>query len=87
MNEIPRPSGGSRFLFEPFQYGPKEFQAAHDKILQMKFDAVDVRLARMEGLMERMERRLWITVYGVVATILAQTVRALLTVTPLGVIG
>lgn len=86
MNDLARATGGSRFLFEPFQYGPREFQAAHEKILQMKFDAVDLRLARIEGLMERMERRLWITVYGVVATILAQAAKTLLTVTPTGVL-
>lgn len=84
MTDLKRATGGSRFLFEPFQYGPKEFQAAHDTILNMKFDAVDVRLGRMEFLMERMERRLWLTVYGVVATILAQAVKTLLTMTPTG---
>lgn len=84
MTELKRAAGGSRFLFEPFQYGPKEFQAAHDTILNMKFDAVDTRLGRIEWLMERMERRLWLTVYGVVATILAQAVKTLLTMTPTG---
>lgn len=87
------PAGGSRFLFEPFQYGggtqpvpfgAKEFQAAQEQILQMKFDAVEVRLVRIEALMERMERRLWLTVYGVVATILAQAIKTLLTMTPGG---
>ncbi len=84
VNDLKRTTGGSRFLFEPFQYGPKEFQAAHDTILQMKFDAVGDRLARMEALMERMERRLWLTVYGVVATILAQATKTLLTMAPSG---
>ncbi|WP_371743749.1 hypothetical protein [Mangrovicoccus sp. HB161399] len=84
MTELKRVPTGSRFLFEPFQYGPKEFQEAHDKILDMKFAAVDVRLERIEALMERMERRLWLTVYGVVAVILAQAVKTLLMMTPTG---
>ena len=84
MNERARVPGGSRFLFEPFQYGPKEYQEAQDKILEMRFSAVDNRIERMEALMERLERRLWLTVYGVVATILAQAVKTLLMMTPNG---
>lgn len=84
MSELKRAPGGSRFLFEPFQYGPEEFKAAQDKILEMKFDAVDVRLERIEVVMERMEKRLWLTVYGVVATILAQAVKTLITMSPTG---
>ncbi|MBE3639742.1 hypothetical protein ICN82_16185 [Mangrovicoccus sp. HB182678] len=76
--------GGSRFLYEPFRYGPKEFQEAQETILEMKFAAVDMRLERIEMLMERMERRLWLTVYGVVAVILTHAVRTLLMMTPTG---
>lgn len=84
MTDERRTGGGSRFLFEPFQYGPKDLKAAQDKILQMKFDAVEVRLARMEMLMERMERRLWLTVYGVAGAVLASVARAVVTITPSG---
>ncbi|WP_240722233.1 hypothetical protein [Poseidonocella sp. HB161398] len=84
MADLKRMPQGSRFLFEPFQYGPKEFQEAQEKILEMKFAAVDMRLERIEVLIERMERRLWLTVYGVTATILAQAAKTLLTMTPTG---
>ncbi|MGB0660651.1 MAG: GTA head formation protein, RCAP_rcc01685 family [Mangrovicoccus sp.] len=85
MNDASRPPGrGSRFLFEPFQYGPKDLIAAQDKILEMKFDAVDARLARLEALMERLERRVWLTIYGVAGTILAQAAKTILTMTPNG---
>jgi hypothetical protein len=77
-------AGGSRFLLEPFDYGPKDIAEAHDRILSLQFEAIDGRLSRMEDLMERLERRLWLTVYGVVATILAQAFKTILTIAPAG---
>jgi len=84
MTEMRRPRGGSRFLYEPFQYGPQTVREAQEKMLQMQFEGVDERLTRIEGLMERLERRLWLTVYGVAATILAQAVGSLVTISPNG---
>jgi len=46
----------------------------HENLLQ--------RLDRLEEMMERLERRLWLTVYGVVAVILAQAVQSFLVVAP-----
>jgi hypothetical protein len=71
-------------LYEPFEYGPAEVREAHDKLLQMQFEGIDGRLTRIEAVMERLERRLWLTVYGVVATILAQAVGSLVSVAPNG---
>ena len=84
MSEMRRPVGGSRFLYEPFDYGPAQMREAHEKLLQMQFEGIDGRLLRIEVLMERLERRLWLTIYGVVATILAQAVGDLLSITPNG---
>ena len=49
-------------------------QIHHDNLLS--------RLERIEAMMERLEKRLWFTVYGVVAVILAQAVQSFLVVTP-----
>ncbi len=49
--------------------------AVHRENMQMRFD-------RIEQMMERLERRLWLTVYGVVAVILAQAVQSFLVVAP-----
>ncbi len=84
MSEPGRRPGGSRFLFEPFEYGPQTVREAQEKVLQMQFEGIDLRLTRIETLMERLERRLWLTVYGVVGTILAQAAGSLLTITPGG---
>lgn len=79
----PRP-GGSRFLFEPFEYSPAQMREAQEQLLAMRFEALDVRLTRIETLMERLERRLWLTVYGVVAAVLAQVFKGFVTLAPLG---
>ena len=39
-------------------------------------------IARLEEGLDRLERRLWLTVYGVVAVILAQAVQSVLVVAP-----
>jgi len=84
MSTSQRHPSGSRFLFEPFDYGPAQDREAHEKLLQLQFEGIDGRLTRIEALMERLEKRLWLTVYGVVATILAQAVGSLIAVAPNG---
>lgn len=84
MSEMPRQRVGSRFLYEPFDHDPAQLREVQEKLLDLKFGGIDSRLGRIEQMMERLERRLWLTVYGVVATILAQAVRSLLTLAPNG---
>ncbi len=76
-----RPPGGSRFLYEPFDYGPAKVIEANEKILELKFASLDLRMNRLDVLMERLERRLWLVVYGVAATVLATGVKTLMTIT------
>lgn len=83
MTDLRRPGGGSRFLFEPFDSSAK-VQEAHDRILDLRFDSVDRRLNRIEQLMERLERRLWLAVYGVAGTILATVIKTLVIFSPNG---
>jgi len=77
-----RPTGGSRFLYEPLEYGPKEVREAQEKVLQMQFEGIDMRLTRIEALMERLERRLWLAVYGVVAAVLVQAFQPIMAALP-----
>ncbi len=59
------------------------FDAAHarievnERVHEERWVALEHRLCRMEAMLERLERRLWLTVYGVVAAILAQVVLSL----------
>ena len=57
---------------------------AHERVSAIHFENLVKRLDRIELMMERLERRLWLTVYGVVAVILAQAVQSFLVVGPAG---
>ena len=52
--------------------------------MALQFGQVDRRLERIEALIEGLERRLWMTVYGVVAVILTQAVQSILQFAPKG---
>ncbi len=55
---------------------------AHERVSKLQFEALNARLDRLELIMERLERRLWLTVYGVVGVILAQAFQGLLQAAP-----
>lgn len=64
--------------FETFECGPGLRLAAHERLSQVHHDNLVRRLDRLDETMERLERRLWLAVYGVVAVILAQAVQSFL---------
>jgi len=66
----------------PFACAPGLKLEAHERLSAMQMQALNDRLERYELLLERMERRLWLTVYGVVGVILAQGVQGLLGAAP-----
>ena len=55
---------------------------AQERLSELQFAQVKGTLARIEASMERLERRLWVAVYGAVALVLAQAVLSLLNVIP-----
>ena len=69
---------GDRYGFEAFDCAPALRLEAHERVANLQFDGLGKRLDRIEAVMERLEKRLWLTVYGVVAVILAQAVQPLL---------
>lgn len=69
-------------LFERFACAPGLKLEAHERLTAVHFDNISARLDRMEQLMERLEKRLWLTVYGVVAVILATAAQSILTAIP-----
>lgn len=68
--------------FEPFECGPGLQLAAHEKVNQVHRDMLNRRLDRLEEMMERLEKRLWLAVYGVAAVILAQAFQSFLVAVP-----
>ena len=73
---------GDRYGFEAFDCAPALRLEAHERVAKLQFDSLNKRLDRIEALIERLEKRLWLTVYGVVGVILAQAFQSFLVVTP-----
>ncbi|MFW5881396.1 MAG: GTA head formation protein, RCAP_rcc01685 family [Roseicyclus sp.] len=63
--------GGSRYLYAPFDVANARIEA-NERVLEEKWQALTFRLEGIEAALERLERRLWLAVYGVVAVILTE---------------
>ena len=74
---------GSKFVDRPGIWHEQKLEA-QERIMALQFGQVDRRLERIEALIEGLERRLWMTVYGVVAVILTQAVQSILEYAPKG---
>ena len=71
-----------RLEYEPFACAPALKLEAHERVSRLQVEALNARLDRLEALMERLEKRLWLSVYGVAGGILVQALLGLVTVTP-----
>jgi len=69
-------------LRETFECGPSLRIEAQERLVALQFSQLNTQLGKIEAMMERLERRLWLTVYGVVGVILAQAFESILTATP-----
>lgn len=67
---------------ETFECGPSLRLDAQERVSALQFAQINTQLGKIEAMMERLERRLWLTVYGVVGVILAQAFQSILTVAP-----
>nr|WP_309502556.1 hypothetical protein [uncultured Roseovarius sp.] len=78
LNDAPQ----GRYGFEAFDCAPALRLQANERVTTLQFEALDARIAKLEDAMQRLERRLWLAVYGVVAAILAQAFQPLLAALP-----
>ena len=69
-----RPLGG---FADPEQHAHYRIDA-NERVCAIRWSTLEFRLARIDETLERLERRLWLTVYGVVAAVLAQTAVSLI---------
>ncbi|MGH1465774.1 MAG: GTA head formation protein, RCAP_rcc01685 family [Cognatishimia sp.] len=79
---MPDDMHGERYGFESFDCAPALRLEAHERVAKLQFETLNRRLDRIEMLMERLEKRLWLTVYGVVAVILAQAFQSVMQAAP-----
>ncbi|AXI47045.1 hypothetical protein C1J03_14070 [Sulfitobacter sp. SK012] len=68
--------------YERFECAPGLRLQAHERVSEIHHANLMRRLDRVEMMMERVEKRLWLAVYGVVAVILAQGAQSFMAVTP-----
>jgi hypothetical protein len=80
MNERGR-VGGSRFLYEPFDAAAARIEA-HERVNEERWAGLERRLHGIEAMLERLEKRLWLAVYGVAGFILVQAFRTLVNISP-----
>lgn len=69
--------GGSRFLYEPFDVAAARIET-HEKVTNERWLGLERRLGQIEATLERLEKRLWLAVYGVVAFVLIRGVLSIL---------
>lgn len=67
---------------ENFDCAPGLRLQAHERVSEIHHAHLVSRLGQLEAMIERLERRLWLAVYGVAAVVLAQVVESVLAVTP-----
>ncbi len=72
-----RRRSGSRFLYEPFDMATARIEA-HERLIDERWAGLERRLQSIEAMLERLERRLWLAVYGVVGFALSQGFLALM---------
>nr|WP_304504832.1 hypothetical protein [Defluviimonas sediminis] len=63
---------------EPFECAHEHRFEATEKIMALQFETVDRRLERIEAMILGVEKRLWMTVFGVVGVILSQAAQSVL---------
>lgn len=72
-----RAVGGSRFLYDSFDLAQERIDA-QARLEEERRAGLEYRLGRIEAAIERLERRLWVAVYGVAAGVLMHGALALL---------
>lgn len=65
-------------LSEKFACAPGLKLEAFERLAALQFSQIATELDRIETAMAQLERRLWLTVFGVVGVILAQAAQSIL---------
>jgi len=71
------PEAGSRFLYDSFDAASARIEA-NERVAQERWALLEFRLGQIDAVLERLEKRIWIGVYGVAAFLLAQGAEAVL---------
>lgn len=69
--------GGSRFLYDSFDLAQARIEA-QERVAEERRAGLEYRLGRIEAAVERIEKRLWLAVYGVAAGVVVHGAMALM---------
>ena len=72
-----RTSDGSRFLYDSFDAASARIEA-NERVAEERWAALDYRLSQIDAVLERLEKRIWVGVYGVAAFLLSQMAEAII---------
>lgn len=70
-------AGGSRFLYDSFDPAQARIEA-NERVAEERWQGLEYRLGRIEAGLERLERRIWLAVYGVAGFVLVKGAETLL---------
>jgi len=73
---------GQRYGFEAFECAPALRLQAHEKVVALQFAHLNGRLDKIEEMMARLEKRLALALFGMIAAILTQALQQILSVNP-----
>ncbi|MGU9963722.1 MAG: GTA head formation protein, RCAP_rcc01685 family [Candidatus Halichondribacter symbioticus] len=68
---------GSRFLYEPFDAANARIDT-QEKVQAERWSGLERRLEMIESSLERLERRLWLALYGVVGFVMIRAISVVL---------
>ena len=68
---------GSRFVYDSFDAAQARIEA-NERVAEERWAALDYRLELIDGALERLEKRIWLGVFGVAAFLLTQMAETLL---------
>ena len=72
-----RGTGGSRYLYAPFDAANARIDA-NERVQEERWQALNFRLEGIETALERLEKRLWLAVFGMISVVFAQGLHDLL---------
>ena len=68
---------GSRFLYDSFDPATARIEA-NERVADERWAALDFRLEQIDSVLERLEKRIWLGVFGVAAFLLSQMAEAII---------
>lgn len=74
MSESRERTGGSKYLYQPFEYARADTVKANERVQDERWRGLEYRLGQIERMLERLEKRVWLTIFGVTAAILSETI-------------